>query len=160
MNDVHVREATNKDEFGILSIRNHPDNYKWFFESAPIPPEIHHKWFMERISTSQFFTLVAELNGELIGTATLSDFKDVAPKVSISITPEFSKKGIGAMLLKELIQRCKSEDIQFLTAEILKTNTASLQFFLKHNFMLNTVETRVLNGQKSDVMILSFTLSY
>lgn len=159
MNNLNIREVTNKDEFGILSIRNHPDNYKWFFDNAPVSPEIHHKWFMERISTARFFTLVAELNGEVIGIASLNDFRNLAPKISINITPEFSNKGVGATLLRELIQRSRTSDIKFLTAEILKTNLISFHFFLKNNFKLENVETRVLNGEKSDVSVLSLKLS-
>lgn len=159
MNNLNVREATIKDELGILSIRNHPDNYKWFFGNTPVSPEIHHRWFMERISASQFFTLVADLDGEVIGTASLNDFRDLAPKISISISPEFGKKGVGAKLLRELILRSRSVDIQFLTAEILKSNLASFQFFLKNNFNLVGVETRMLDGEKSDILVLSLKLS-
>jgi L-amino acid N-acyltransferase YncA len=159
MNNLNIREVTNKDEFGILSIRNHPDNYKWFFDNSPVSPEIHHKWFMERISTSQFCTLVAEINGEVIGIAFLNDFRGLAPKISINISPEFSNKGVGVALLKELIQRSKTADIKFLTAEILKANLISFQFFLKNNFILVDVEARMLDGEKSDVLVLSLKLS-
>ena len=114
---------------------------------------------MERISTSRFFTLVAELNGEVIGIASLNDFRNLAPKISININPEFSNKGVGGTLLRELIQRSRTADIKFLTAEILKTNLNSFHFFLKNNFKLETVETRVLNGEKSDVSVLSLKLS-
>ena len=56
------------------------------------------------------------------------------------------------------LQSKTQHDIEFYITKVEKFMYL-FHFFLKNNFKLENVETRVLNGEKSDVSVLSLKLS-
>lgn len=52
----------------------------------------------------------------------------------IAIKPQFTRKGMGAMLLSELIEHCRRKDIQRITVNTQETNLASLKLYQKFGF--------------------------
>ena len=158
MENLIIREVSAKDELGILSIRNHSENYKWFFHNSPISAAEHKEWFAARLLNSRFFTLVAEGDFQVIGTASLNDYKDVSPKVSISIRPGLNNSGVGTTLLNELVLRSKSSDIKSLSAEILEENLISLYFFSKNGFIKEYTDSRIINNKLCGVIGLTLKL--
>ena len=159
MENLIVREVSKKDETAFLSIRNHPDNYKWFFNSSTISVEEHRDWFHERILKMQFFTLVAEIDNEVVGMAYLSNTKHFSPRISIGILPSLRDSGTGTKLLSELILRAKIRGFNSLTAEILNTNSISIRFFLKSGFKPESDDKSFHKNRKQEVVYLSINLT-
>ncbi len=135
-----IREVSANDEFAVLDIRNHPENFKWFVNNTSISIEEHSEWFKIRLEKSKFFTLVAESENEILGIAYLDDETVYSPKVSISIKPGSKGVGVGSGLLKELIRRSKSVNIESLSAEIKHTNSSSIALFSRSGFVVNYLE--------------------
>jgi L-amino acid N-acyltransferase YncA len=159
MGNLIVREVSKKDEIAFLSIRNHPDNYKWFFNSSTISLEEHRDWFHERILNMQFFTLVAEIDNEVVGMAYISDTTHFSPKISIGIMPSLRNSGVGTKLLSELILRARIRGFKSLTAEILNTNSISIRFFLKSGFNPESEDKSFHKNRKQEVIYLSMNLT-
>lgn len=157
--NIVVREASLDDELGILAIRNHPDNYKWFFYERSISAEEHAEWFKTRLLDAQFFTLVAVVDGGVIGTAYLSDLKFTVPKVSISVKPDSQAKGVGTKLLKELVSRSKSASLDSIVAKIKSSNLDSIRFFSQNGFILANVDSKKTGTIQADVITLSLNLT-
>jgi ribosomal-protein-alanine N-acetyltransferase len=53
----------------------------------------------------------------------------------IAIKPEFARKGMGSLLLSELIQYCQNDSIQRITVNTQETNLASLKLYQKFGFI-------------------------
>jgi len=157
--NILVREASLVDELEILTIRNHPENYKWFFHETSISAEEHAKWFKTRLLDAKFFTLVAEVESGVVGTAYLSNFKSTTPKVSISIKPGSHTKGVGSKLLKELILRSKSANLNSIFAEIKSSNLASINFFSQNGFALANRDSRKLGSTQVEVITFFLNLT-
>lgn len=153
-----VREISQSDELEILKIRNNPEIFKWFFNDSPITTEIHRKWVADRVKFSKNYTLVAEFNGKVIGTAYLDEPQSLSPKISISVSPDFRKDGTGTSLLVELISRAKKGQMKSIRAEILKSNSSSLKFFEKNGFSRIGSETHALTKSKKEVVLLYLNL--
>ena len=160
MRDLIVREVTEKDEQEILTIRNDPLNYKWFFNDSPILSKAHHEWLNGRLLHSQFFTLVAECDGRIIGVAYLNLTQNSSSIVSINVKPDSSHSGVGTSLLNELKCRSKQKGIKSLTAEIKKSNIISLDFFLKNGFIHSTMQDRYIEKINQEVIVLVFNLNF
>ena len=159
MKKLIVREVSKLDETAFLSIRNHPDNYKWFFNSSKISVEEHRDWFHARILNMQFFTLVAEIDNEVVGMAYIIDATHLSPRISIGIKPSSSSSGVGTKLLSELVLRAKIRGIASLTAEILTTNSISIRFFSKSGFSLESESNSFDKTRKQEVVYLSLNLT-
>jgi L-amino acid N-acyltransferase YncA len=153
----HVREVNLNDEAVLLSIRNQPENYKWFFDESEITPENHSKWFSTRMQDLKFFTLVAVVSGQVIGVVYLDSIQ-TNPKVSINIKPGFKGIGVGTALLKELILRAKSVKIESICAEIKDTNADSLHFFLKNSFVRENLSLVDLGKSQRGTLVFSLSL--
>lgn len=156
---ILVREVVPKDELAVLEIRNHVENYKWFFEDNSVPADEHAKWFETRLLESSFFTLVAEIDGSVVGTAYLTDINSTTPKVSVSVKPESKAKGVGHALLNELTLRCKLENLDAIYAEIKSSNLSSIHFFSKNGFVVANPNFGKLRSSRSDAILLSINLN-
>jgi L-amino acid N-acyltransferase YncA len=156
---ILIREVSLVDELEILTIRNHPENYNWFFHKNSISSEEHAEWFKTRLLDAKFFTLVAEVESHVVGTAYLSNFTSTTPKVSISIKPGWKAKGIGSKLLKELILRSKSANLNSIFAEIKSSNLASINFFSQNGFSLANGDFRRLGNTQVEAITLVLNLT-
>ncbi len=156
--DQIIREVKASDESELLSIRNQPENYKWFFHQSTISTEEHATWFRLRLSESSQPTLVVEQEGSVVGVGYLSKSKSNTTTVSISIQPKWVGNGLGTKLLKELITRAKSLGLDSIFAEIKSTNDKSVQFFTKNGFTKVSVEIRSFGNSEIEVVTLSITL--
>ena len=134
-NEIVIREVSFQDSKEIYLIRNHVENYKWFFNEAEVTEEEHELWFLSRLTELRPFTLVAELDNEIVGTAYLKDVELEWPRVSITVKPGSKGKGVGSRLLNELILRAKQTNLKSLLAEIKVLNITSIQFFAHHGFV-------------------------
>ena len=157
---VVVREASIADERQILIIRNDPKNYQWFFSDFPATAEEHSKWFKARLHDANFFTLVAEVDSCVIGIAYLSEFDGTTPKLSINIKPDFQKKGIGNMLLKELVLRSKSAGLDSIFAEIKCSNVSSMRFFSQNDFITLSQDSKRTGEIHAEILTLVLNLDH
>lgn len=157
---IVIREAKSSDTSMLLAIRNDPENYKWFYNNAPVTVEEHAHWLNERIWTANFFTLVAEIDGEVIGIAYLSDMESTTPKVSVSIKEGKRGIGVGTKLLQELISRSRTASIKTLFAEIKISNTASFQLFSRHGFVAIQNNSKIVTNFCHDTLEMSLNLGF
>lgn len=158
-NKILIREVNSNDEPKLLVIRNNPENYKWFFHDSTVTIEEHASWFKERLLKASHFTLVAEIEGDIIGTAYLSNMHAIIPSVSISILPGMKGLGIGTKLLQELVAKSKSLNIEAISAEIKASNVASIEFFYRNGFVEIKKQTELLDDFNSDRVLLHLNLS-
>jgi len=159
MYSLVVREISESDEQEILSIRNDPLNYKWFFSNSPVLANVHREWFSNRLLDSRFFTLAAESDSQVVGVAYLTTISDYSARVSIVVRNESGNRGVGTRLLNELKHRSKQRGIMSLTAEVLKSNTASINFFLKNGFITESSQQKSSEKIDENVVLLLFNLN-
>jgi L-amino acid N-acyltransferase YncA len=105
--------------------------------------------------------VVAEKDGQLLGWAALTPvssrcvYAGVA-EVSVYVDPQQSGKGIGLILLNELVHLSESEGIWTLQAGIFPENTASLRIHEKAGFRILGIREKIgkQNGVWRDTFLL------
>lgn len=92
--------------------------------------------------------IVAEKDGQLLGWTALTPvssrcvYAGVA-EVSVYVDPEQSGKGIGLVLLNELVHLSEAEGIWTLQAGIFPENTASLRIHEKAGFRILGIREKI-----------------
>jgi phosphinothricin acetyltransferase len=103
---------------------------------APAPPAIWEEWCKTKIAAC---SLVAREDHDILGWAALSPTSNRAAyagvaDVSIYVSANAHGKGVGSLLLQELIRISEANGIWTLQAGIFPENQASLSLHFKHGF--------------------------
>jgi phosphinothricin acetyltransferase len=142
--DVVVREATSRDVDAIVELFNALITTTTFgYRDAPTTADEQAGWMRER-SECGHPTLVADVAGDVIGYACWTSFRggDQAwsgyrhtVEHSIHIDSRFHRRGIGRLMLNELVERAHASGIHVMVAGIDSTNEPSLQFHRAAGFV-------------------------
>jgi ribosomal-protein-alanine acetyltransferase len=81
---------------------------------------------------------VAELNGEIVGFIVGRAYTDRKPAVghilTIDVSPEHRRKGIGLKLLREVERVFRNERVEVCYLEARQDNVAALNLYKKHGY--------------------------
>ena len=136
---VTIRPALREDVSAILEIVNYSiihttANYNY----EPQTLEIQLKWFDDKLA-SGFPVIVSEINGAVAGFGAYGTFRE---KIGYQFTVEHSVyvsndqigKGIGKLLLSELIVIAKKQGFHTMIGGIDAANESSIAFHSKFGF--------------------------
>lgn len=103
---------------------------------APAPPATWEEWCKNKINSC---SLVTKENQKILGWAALSPISYRAvyagvADVSIYVGAHARGRGVGSLLLQELIRTSEANGIWTLQAGIFSENHASLSLHFKHGF--------------------------
>lgn len=133
--DIKLRTIEPHDIDKLFEWRNHPDVRSKSFNTAPIAWDEHKKWFNDKLQDQKVVIYIAFDGNNKIGSIRFED-KGNAVKVSVMLNPDFSGKGLGALVIKlgteKFINRKKPN--KPIIAEIKKDNIASIKAFQKAGF--------------------------
>lgn len=81
------------------------------------------------------FAIIAEEDGQVAGF-TLVDARPQRPAyvVTIDVAPEYRKRGVAAMLLRETESRLRKKGVQRIRLEVAVDNEPAIAFYRKHGF--------------------------
>jgi len=134
-----IRPAETKDIPGILEIIN----YNILHSTAVYDYDTRsladmQAWFEER-QQSGFPVIVAEANGEVAGYATYGTFRfkvgfRFTVEHSVYVSENHNGKGIGKLLITELIALAKKQNLHTMIGCIDAENKGSIEFHKKFGF--------------------------
>ena len=138
--NVTIRPATSDDLLSILDIVNHSilhttANYNYDIQTI----EVQNKWFEDK-QLHHFPVIVAERNGQVIGYGTYGTFREkigyqYTVEHSVYVDEKYTGKGIGKLLLQELIQLAKTQGYHTMIGAIDADNLDSIAFHKKFGFV-------------------------
>lgn len=142
--NISIRNASLEDVPKILAIVNHAIEHttsNYLYEKLPLATQI--LWFEDKIAKN-FPVIVADDDGIVVGFGTYGTFRE---KIGYQYTVEHSVyvaddcigKGVGSLLLTELIQLAKSESYHVMVGGIDAANKDSIAFHKKFGFTENGV---------------------
>ncbi|UCH10154.1 MAG: N-acetyltransferase [Fidelibacterota bacterium] len=119
------------------------------FDTQPISLDEQRLWFKQH--GDSYPILVARMNNRVMGWAALSPWSDrcayeTTAEVSIYIRDEFQGRGVGARLLKVLLESGRQKGLHLAVARIVEGNPASLR--LHHRAGFRNVGTMTEAGCK------------
>ncbi|PWA04768.1 GNAT family N-acetyltransferase [Flavobacterium psychrotolerans] len=162
---IIIRPATQNDLPAILDIVNYSilhttANYSYDVQSL----EMQQKWFEDKKS-KHFPVVVAEMNGIVIGFGSYGTFREkigyqFTVEHSVYVSSNATGKGIGRLLLTELITLAKAQGYRTMIGAIDADNSGSIAFHKKFGF----VESGVIKdagfkfGKWLDVLFMQLIL--
>ena len=79
---------------------------------------------------------------------------DSATVCQICINPVYQRKGLGSILIEEMIKDCRTENVRNITLEVRDHNVAAIKLYEKHGFKKIIVkEGYYTNGDNALYMI-------
>ena len=137
---VHIRFANTSDLPTIVNIYNQAiEEKKATADLTPFTVEQRVNWF-NKFSINEYPIYVAELDGIVLGYASLSPYRngrEALRKVAeISFYLDYSSLGIGigSSLIEHVIADCHRINKESLLAILLDANTASIKLLQKFGF--------------------------
>ena len=137
--DIKLRNASESDLEQILAIVNHnilhtTSNYNYDIQSL----EVQTKWFQDK-KLMNWPIIVADLDGVTIGYGTYGMFREkigyqYTVEHSVYVAEEFIGKGIGGLLLEELIRLAIAQGLHVMMGAIDAENKGSIAFHEKYGF--------------------------
>ncbi len=137
--DIKIRPAVFSDIDTILEIINHEILHSTsIYDYEPRDFETQKLWFEEK-QDHKLPILVAESENGTIGFATYGSFRQKEAykftiEHSVYVAEEFLGKGIGKLLLAELIQLAKNQGYHTMIGAIDADNSGSITFHEKFGF--------------------------
>ena len=161
---AYIRDATSHDLPALTAIYKHAVEHTTATMDTSTPTlESQAEWF--RHHDERHPVMVAELNGEVVGWASISawsdrgGYRDTA-EASAYVTPERHGRGIGKALMKELVKRARLIGLHVLVAQVTTTNQISLNMARSIGFEdVGTMrEVGYKFGKPVDVLVLEMLL--
>ena len=135
-----IRKATENDVEDILKIVNFAilhttANYNY----EPQTIEVQHEWFLQK-QQHDFPVIIAEIDGKVVGFGAYGTFREkigyqFTVEHSVYVSDAFIGKGIGKLLLSELISLAKKQGLRTMIGAIDAENQDSIAFHEKFGFV-------------------------
>ena len=127
-----------------LDVNPSPWKYETFLSSF----EVGHKG------------LICKKDNLMIGFIIFSPISPEAHILSISVRNEMQSKGIGALLLKSMLDQCKVMHYKKIFLEVRVSNVKAINFYEKFGFKKDAIRENYYTGEKKeDALLMSKTLS-
>lgn len=97
--------------------------------------------------------IVAKINDEVVGFAGIKIIIDEADIMNIVVKNNFRKKGIGFLLLQQLIDLSKTLNITSISLEVNEKNIAAISLYKKFNFKEIGIRKKYYNNNNAILMI-------
>lgn len=136
---INIQKATLSDVNSILEIVNDAiANTTAIYDYDLRTLEEQTEWFLLK-EKNNFPVFVAELNNEIVGFGTYDSFRSkigyrFTVEHSVYVKEGFAGKGIGKLLLEQLILTAKSENYHVMIGVIDASNENSIRFHEKFGF--------------------------
>lgn len=138
---VIIRRATETDLPAILEIVNHSILFStaiYDYEARTLQQQ--QSWFVEK-NAADYPVIVAEINGQIAGFGTYGSFRikvayQYTIEHSVYVSEAFKGRGIGKLLLSELIQLAKLQGFHVMIGCIDAENGGSIGFHEKFGFKI------------------------
>ncbi|MGH7179931.1 MAG: GNAT family N-acetyltransferase, partial [Tepidisphaeraceae bacterium] len=130
--DVQIRLATESDLPVINDIYNYyVPRSTCTYQEEPETIDARRMWFIQHHSDPRQPVTVAEIDGNIVGWGSLSDYRERSGyrftcENSVYVDHEFHNRGIGSAILADLIERARRLDYHTIIAGADAEQTASI----------------------------------
>lgn len=151
--EIKIRPYKTEDTHAILAIINYNILHSTSLYDYNVRSYEQQKNILEEKINKNFPVIVAELYGNVVGFGMYSEFRfreayKFTVEHSVYVSQDFHGKGIGKLLLLELIDLAKKQKLHTMIAVIDAENQSSVEFHEKFGF--KTVGIIKESGYKFD----------
>lgn len=159
---INVRESVSTDFEKFLEFfRSLPEEDRQYLRIDVTDP----KYVRLRMNPGPFqwcWRIVAEKDGKIYGDATLCGHRNGwmrhAAEIRCIIHPDFRRKGLGALLLRELFLKCLSDKMEMIYCCVVPEQKTAITVLERLGFkrtMVRTNHIKDIQGRRRDLYIYS-----
>jgi [ribosomal protein S18]-alanine N-acetyltransferase len=111
-------------------------------------------WWAELAGRPRRDYVVAVADDEIVGYAGLDVSGDVADVMTVATAPTLQRKGIGRMLLDELVRRAVSRGCEAVLLEVRADNDAARNLYERNGFEVISVRRRYYQPGDVDALVM------
>lgn len=117
------------------------------------------KSFRDEMKNELAVYFVAKNDGHCVGYAGFWNVSGEGGITNIAVLPEYRRQGVGSRIIEEMIHTANSLNLDLLTLEVRKSNTAAQSLYSKYGFDIIGERKRYYsdNGEDAWIMTKSFT---
>lgn len=143
-NNIIVRQMKDTDVDEVLSIEEKSFTTPWSREAFHLE--------VTRNNLAKY--ILAVRDDKVVGYAGIWMIIDEGHITNVAVDPEARGMGIGDILVKELINICKSSSIRAITLEVRSTNYVAQSLYKKYGFEEAGVRPGYYADNKEDAIIM------
>ena len=99
------------------------------------------------------YWLVADDNGTIAGYVGSQSVLDSADMMNIAVAPEYRRRGVGRMLINNLISYLREQKVIALLLEVRVSNMAAISLYQKFGFQQVGRRPRYYHNPREDALI-------
>lgn len=143
MNSYKIESMNSSHIKGVFEVSNLSLSESWNIDS--IEKELSNN-LAKYIVALDFDKVIG-----FVGMWTIFDEGDIT---NIAVHPDYRRKGVGNLLIKNLISLCKEININSLTLEVRKSNIPAKSLYIKHGFKEEGLRKNFYKDPKEDAIIM------
>ena len=158
---VLLRPLVKEDREGLIAFfQSLPEELRLYLRHDVTDVEIIKSW-TENVDYSRVFPILAFDGGRIVGDVSLHripfGWKHHIGTVRVVVSPEYQDKGLGTLLINEIVELAAEFGLEKLWAELPLNEPAAIAVFRKAGFSSKAVVeglVKDLKGRNTDVVIM------
>jgi len=116
--------------------------------------------FKYEIGNKEAILKVAVFNSQIIGYVCIRTILDMTHLLNFTVSPEFRRRGIGNMLLKNAIEELKHlKPGTKLTLEVRRSNIPAIRFYEEFGFKVTGSRKKYYQKPEDDAILMELDIS-
>ena len=144
---VQIRDVRPKDLERILELERHCFSVPWTLSqlASQLPDEMH-------------VFLAAEEDGVVLGYVGMMTVLDEGYISNVAVAPEARRRGVGTLLIRELLRRAEERQLSFVTLEVREHNEAAIGLYAAQGFAPVGLRKNYYDAPKENALLMTCTL--
>ncbi len=115
------------------------------------------KSFRDEMANRLAVYFTAKDNGKCVGYAGFWNVSGEGDVTNVAVLPEYRRRGVGSLLVAEMIKTAEKLKLEMLTLEVRKSNTAAQKLYEKFGFEILGERKRYYSDNGEDAYIMTKT---
>ena len=108
----------------------------------------------EEIEFPQAYTCVCEADGLIVGFATMQTAAEFAGINELGVLSEYRRRGIGRMIMEDLLRECASRGCDHVSLEVRRSNAPAKNLYRSFGFSEAGVRKDFYRDPQEDALVL------
>lgn len=142
-----VREMTMEDGAAVAELEHQTFSDAWSEKSV-----------LETLDQPNTICLIAEKAGRMAGYILVYKAADEAEIARIAVAEELKRQGVASSLMKELLLKCREQEIEKVLLDVRESNAAARAFYGKTGFREDGIRQHFYEDPQEDGILMSFAV--
>jgi ribosomal-protein-alanine N-acetyltransferase len=113
--------------------------------------------FLAELEAPEGRYLVARKEGELVGYGGIRVFLDEAHLMTLAVREDLRRRGLGTLLLAQLIREAARGGARFMTLEVRRSNLPAISLYRKFGFRVAGIRRGYYGENGEDALVMEAT---